>query len=110
MIKGITVTLYKRTAGDPDEFNNATYTETAVSVGNVLVTPATADEMIDSTNLEGKKIIYELSIPKEDTNAWENCRVTIRGEDYIVIGPVYQYIEANVPLLWNKKVKVGRYE
>ena len=110
MIKGITVTLYERTAGEPDEFNNLTYTETAASVSNVLVTPVTADEMLDSSDLEGTKLVYELSIPKGDTHSWENCRVTIYGEDFLVVGPVYQYIEANVPLLWNKKVKVGRYE
>lgn len=110
MIKGITVTLYERTAGDPDDFNNPTYTETAVDVANVLVTRVSDAEMLNSANLEGKKLIYELSIPKGDTHSWENCRVTFFGEDFLVIGPVYQYIEANIPLLWNKKVKVGRYE
>ena len=110
MIKGITVTLYERTAGDPDAFNDATYTESAVTVNNVLVTPVDSAEVVSSTTLEGKKAVYELCLPKGDTHEWENCRVSFFGEDWIAFGLNREYIEANVPLSWNKKVKVARYE
>lgn len=110
MIKGITVTLYERTQTGTDSMNNPVYEETAVEVKNVLVSRVSAEEMTSSTTLEGKRAIYELCLPKGDSHDWENCRVTIWGEDFIVIGPEYQYIEGNVPLSWNKKVKVGRYE
>lgn len=110
MIRGITVTLYQKTEGDPDEFNNPTYTEEAVAVSNVLVAPATSQEMLDTTNLYGKKAIYTMAIPKGDTHTWEDSRVSFFGEDWHVFGVPLEGIECDIPLAWNKKVTVERYE
>ena len=110
MIKGITVTLYERTKSGSDAFNDAIYTETAVEVSNVLVTPVDSTEVVSSLTLEGKKAVYELCLPKWDTHEWENCRVSFFGKDWIAFGLTREYIEANVPLSWNRKVKVARYE
>lgn len=110
MIKGITVILYERTQSGVNELNDAVYTEIPVTVNNVLVTPVDSTEIVNSITLEGKKAVYELCLPKGDAHEWENCRVSFFGEDWIAFGLTREYIEANVPLSWNRKVKVARYE
>lgn len=110
MIKGITVTLYERTQSGVDSLNNPVYTEVPVQVDNVLVTPTNTDEMTSNTSLEGRKIEYELCLPKGDNHSWENCKVSFWGECFIVIGIGREYIEENIPLSWNRKIKVARYE
>jgi hypothetical protein len=110
MIKGITVILYERKQIGVDELNDAVYTETPVPVKNVLVLPVDTKEIVNSVTLEGKKAVYELCLPKGDAHEWENCRVSFYGEDWIAFGLPREYIEANVPLSWNRKVKVARYE
>ena len=111
-MKGITVTLYERTAGDPDAFNRPTYTETAVQVSNVLVSPATqgGEEVLDALDLTGRRATYTLAIPKGDTHTWEGNRVEFFGESWNVIGMPTQGIEDLIPLAWNKKVQVERIE
>lgn len=109
MIKGITVTLYERVQTGVDAFNAPVYAETPVQVRNVLVTPATMEDVIASTQLYGKRLEYTLSIPKGDTHQWEDARIDFMGQSFHSFTPVEEYIEANVPLLWNRKVKVERY-
>lgn len=109
MIKGITVTLHERTQEGVDSLNNPIYAENPVEVKNVLVAPAESDEITDATSLEGKMAVYELCIPKGDTHHWENSRVSFYGEDWQTFGYVREWIQGNVPLSWNKKVKVARY-
>lgn len=109
MIKGVTVILYEKTQTGVDGFNRPVYTETPAEVDNVLVTPASSDDIINELSLTGKKLVYELSIPKDDEHVWEDRRVTIWGEDYHVFDFSRQWIEANVPLSWNAKAKVERY-
>lgn len=111
-MKGIAVTLYERTAGQPDAFNRPTYTETAKTVYNVLVSPATqgGEEVIDALDLTGRKAVYTLAIPKGDTNTWEGNRVEFFGESWQVIGMPTEGIEDLIPLSWNKKVQVERIE
>lgn len=110
MIKGITVTLYKRTQTGTDEFNAPIYTETAIDVDNVLVAPATMQEVLDTHNLYGRKAVYTIAIPKGDTNNWDNAKVRFFGEDWRVFGIGQKGIDANIPLNWNEKRTVERYE
>lgn len=112
-IKGITVTLYEpvgSTGTEYDPFGAPIYNESPVSVNNVVVAPATSQEIIDSINLYGRKAVYTLAVPKGDTHNWENRRVTIKGVDYRVFGIPLEGIECDIPLDWNKKVTVERYE
>lgn len=109
-MKTITVTLYEKTETGKDAFNKATYTEKAVEVSGVLYAPSTAQEITDAINLYGKKAIYTLGIPKGDTHNWENCRVSFGGKDWHVFGIPLEGIDENIPLAWNKKVTVERYE
>ena len=110
-MKGITITLWDRTKTGVDELNNPVYTETSVSVDNVLVAPVNSTEVLDTYNLTGRKAVYQLAIPKGDTNDWTaGKKVSFFGEDWRIIEIAEEGIEALIPLQWNKKVRVERYE
>lgn len=109
-IKGIEVTLYEQTnTGETDPFGKPIVTETAVTVDNVLVYPASTQEILDTVNLYGKKAVYTLAIPKGDTHDWENSKVSFFGEYWQTFGFATEGIEDNIPLSWNKKISVERY-
>lgn len=110
MIKGITVTLYEKTQTGVDDFGAPIYEETAVGVQNVLVGEPNGEDIISTDQLEGKKWVYTLAIPKGDTHDWRDKRVDFFGQSFKTFGAPTQGIEANIPLKWNTKVKVERYE
>ena len=110
MINGITVTLYEKTQTGADPFNNPVFADVPVNVDNVLVYPTEDKDVVDTLQLYGKKAVYEICIPKGDTHTWEDCRVDFFGESFRVFGAGKEYIDSNVPLNWNKKYKVERYE
>ena len=107
---GITVKLYERTQTGTDPVNRPIYTETPTNVDNVLVGHPDDEEVLSTLNLTGRKVIYVLAIPKGDTHNWENCTVEFWGMKFRTIGMPTQGIEKLIPLFWNKKVKVERYE
>lgn len=108
---GITITLYDRTQTGMDALNHPIYTETPVSVDNVLVAPLSDNEVIETFNLTGRKAIYQMGIPKGDTHEWTaGKRVNFFGKDYRIIGEPTEGIDNLIPLCWNLKVKVERYE
>lgn len=110
MIKGIDVVLYERVkTGETDAFGREIYTETPVTVENVLVAPASSTDVVASTQLYGKKAVYTLAIPKGDAHTWENCRVDFFGQSWRCFGFTYAGIDQNIPLAWNAKVQVERY-
>ena len=111
-MRGITVTLLQRTQTGTDAFNRPIYSETETEVDNVLVAPTQTggDEILSSLDLTGRRAVYDLAIPKGDTNDWEGNRVRFFGETWQVIGIPTQGIEALIPLYWNKKVQVERIE
>lgn len=109
-IKGITVTLYEETQSGTDGFGRPIYTETAVAVDNVLVAPASTSETLDTVNLTGKKAVYTLGIPKGDTHNWKDKKVEFFGETFRTFGEPLKGIEEMIPLEWNTKIQVERYE
>lgn len=109
LIKGITVTLYEKTQSGEDAFKHPTYEETAVEVENVLAMPMSADDIVADLQLYGKKAVYELSIPKDDPHIWEDRTVEFFGQKWKTFGFCQQYITGNVPLDWDRKIKVERY-
>lgn len=110
MIRGITVTLYEKKETGKDAFEHPIYAETPVEVRNVLVAPAKTTEILDTLNLIGKKAVYNIAIPKGDTHEWKDNRVDFFGEKWRVIGLPQRGIEENIPLDWNEKWMVERYE
>lgn len=110
MISGITVKLINLVEVGKDDFNHPIYQESEKLVDNVLVSPSSQNEIIESYNLYGKKSIYTLAIPKGDTNHWEDAYVEFFGERFHVYTPLTKGIEALIPLCWNAKVMVERYQ
>ncbi len=109
MLKGIKVILFSKEEIGKDEFNAPIYEEKRIEVDNVLVAPSTSDDIINSMNLYGKKVIYNLAIPKGDRNNWENAEVEFFNQRFKTFGYPTQGIDEMIPLNWNKKVMVERY-
>ena len=109
LIKGVPVTLYQRTEAGRDALGETLYTETPVTIPNVLVTPASAEAVVSELQLSGHRLAYELCLPKGDDHTWENCRVDFFGQQFRVYAPPQEYLESQLPLDWNRKVKVERY-
>lgn len=110
ILKGIPIKLIKKIKSDEDPFGNPIYTETEITVDNVLIAPVSGDDVINQLNLTGRKAVYQLAIPKGDTNTWENQEVRFFGERWRVFGIPIQGIDHLIPLDWNLKVMVERYE
>src|SRR5690625_3286716 len=110
MIKGITVTLITKQQVGTDPFDQPIVKDVEIEVDNVLVSPTSTDDIVNQLNIDGKKAVYTLAIPKGDTNEWEDAEVLFFGKKWRVFGMVTQGIEHLIPLEWNKKVKVERYE
>ena len=109
LIRGIDVTIYKKTLTGENTFGEPIYTETAEVVKNVLVGSPTEEEILSDFNLTGRRAVYVLGIPKGDTHDWENVKVsfTIGGQSVTckTIGMPILGIEDLIPLDWNKKVR-----
>lgn len=110
MIKGIPVVLINKVQTGTDDFDRPVYTEERTTVDNVLVSPTESQDVVSQLNLTGKKAVYTLGIPKGDTNHWEDQDVEFFGERFHVFTVVTKGIESMIPLDWNGKVMVERYE
>ena len=110
MLKGVTVVLYDKVKVGEDGFQQPIYDEVAINVGNVLISPTSSTDIVDNLSLYGKKAIFTLAIPKGDTNIWEDRVVEFFGKRWRTFGFVTEGIENLIPLDWNKKVMVERYE
>lgn len=110
-MRGITVTLYERTQTGTDPLNHPIYEDVPVAVDNVLVAPSSSVEVTDQNNLDGRRSDYTLAIPKGDTHKWTaGKKVGFFGEEWRIIEIPEEGIEWLIPLSWNKKVQVERYE
>lgn len=109
-IKGVPVTLYEKTQTGTDENGMPVYTETPVTVDNVLIGEPSTDDILSEHNLTGKRVAYVLGIPKGDSHEWANRTVEFFGQRFHTVGVPTQGIDELIPLDWNKKVKVEAYE
>lgn len=110
LIKGITITLIDKVQSGQDPFGVPIYKDTEVSVENVLVSPTSSDDIVNELSLHGKKAVYTLAIPKGDNHNWEDREVIFFGKKWRTFGFVTQGIDDLIPLDWNGKVMVERYE
>lgn len=108
-IRGIPVILFDRVQTGTDDFHAPVYSENPVTVENVLVCPVSTQDIITDFQLYGKRAEYELCIPKEDTHTWEDRVVEFFGQKWHTFGIPQQWQESQLPLAWNKRVKVERY-
>ena len=95
MIRGIDVILYRKQQTGEDAFGAPVFNEVSETVHNVLIGEPTAEELVNELQLYGKRLAYTLALPKGDAHDWHD---------------VTEGIEAMIPLQWNKKVKVERYD
>lgn len=109
-IHGITITLYDKVQTGVDPFNRPVFEDVPVTVDNVLIGEPTSQEVTDILNLTGKRAAYTLAIPKGDTHTWTDRAVEFFGERFRVIGKPVGGQEELIPLDWNKKAMVERYE
>lgn len=109
-MRGITITLHNKVQTGTDEFNAPIYADQDVTVDNVLVGEPSGDEIVQDLNLYGKRLAFVLAIPKGDEHDWTDVEVSFFGQKFRTYGEPTQGIEHLIPLSWNKKVKVERYE
>lgn len=110
MFKTTSVILFTKEKTGIDAFNKPVYTEIAVTVDGVLVGEPTTEEINEVTQVHGKHLAYVIALPKGDDHDWCDKTVEVFGQKFRTIGEPTQGIEANIPLKWNKKVKVAVYE
>lgn len=109
-IKGIAVVLVTKKEVGKDDFKKPIYEDVEINVENVLVSPTSTDDIVNHLELTGKKAVYTLGIPKGDENQWEDVEVLFFGQRWRTFGMPLEGIEDMIPLDWNKKVMVERYE
>ena len=112
-MKTVSVILVKKTAGQPDPFGQATYTTEEIQVDGVLVGEPSTNDITNAMTMHGAKLAYTLAIPKGDTNDWTDTIVKLTGPfagTYHTVGIGTAGIEENIPLRWNRKVHLERYE
>lgn len=110
MLEGITIKLQVVNEKGYDPFNVPVYEESYIDVHNVIVSPNLNDDIVTQTDLEGKKEVYILGIPKGDENEWEDKKVMFFGHTYKTFGTPIRGIENMVPGPWHLKVMCERYE
>ena len=110
-LKGITVKISVKTPVGKDAFNREIFEDTMEAVENVLVAPLSqsSEEILNELSMNGKKVRYQLAIPKGDTHSWEDKTVEFFGEKWKTVGFSTVGIEDLIPLDWNRKVVVERY-
>lgn len=106
MIKGTSVVLFTTIPGDKDPFGRTEYRTEPVEVENVLISPTSESEILDTLNLTGRRAIYTLGIPKNDTHDWVDKDVEFWGQRFHTIGMPISGMDKLVPLDWNMKVRV----
>lgn len=109
-IKGITIKLAVKEQIKTDEFNRPIYESKLIDIENVIVTPINSLDVSNELNVFGKTIAYELCIPKGDKNNWVDTYVEFFDQRFLTVGHPEEFIESMLPLSWNKKVRVERYD
>lgn len=108
-LKGTTVTLIKMTKTSEDPFGAPIYQEERKEIRNVLIAPASQEEIKNRLDWYGEKVVYTLAIPKGDTNDFEDQALEFFGKRWKVVGIPEEGIEELIPMAWHKKVTVARY-
>lgn len=109
-IKGITIKLIEETKVGEDQLGNPIYESKEVDVENVLVSPTSTEDVVNTLSLTGKKAVYTLAIPKKDNHVWKDREVIFFNNHWKTVGIPIEGIDYLIPLDWNKKVTVERYE
>ncbi|NQI84088.1 hypothetical protein HO589_01825 [Streptococcus suis] len=109
LIKGIPVVLIDKQVIGKDSFGHPKTADVEIVVDNVLIAPATTEDITNQIDLTGKKIVYTLAIPKADNHNWTDVEVRFFGKRWRTVGEPLEGLDHLIPLEWNKKVQVERY-
>lgn len=107
------VKLYQTTQTGTDDFGAPIYTEEPVTVDNVLVGSPTSTEVQDILNLTGKKVVYMLGIPKNDSNDWTDKKVELPAPFSGIFHTIrfeITGIQDLIPMDWGRNIPVERYD
>jgi len=127
MIRGTSITVVHRTMTGRDDMGEPVFTTWRDTVGNVLITPSSTDEMDESNRMFGVTCDLTLHFPKSYTASLEGCTVilpppygdavpttttTTTGQGteraYRVLGDPKPYMPDNTPTPWNRNAMVVR--
>ena len=109
LIAGEAVTVRTPTIGY-DEHMEVVESWSARPVENVVVTPGTTSDVLDSTRPDGTRVAFTLGFPKTFTASLRGCRCVVRGIECAVIGDPQLYTADNVPGAWNYTAEVERVD
>lgn len=109
-MQGIDIIRYNKTQTGEDGFGAPIYSEAPEVVHNVLIGEPATEDIVNDLQLYGKRLAYTLALPKGDSHDWDNVTVEFFGQKFRTYGAVTEGIEAMIPLKWNRKVKVERFE
>ena len=109
-MQGIDIVRYNKAQTGVDGFGAPIYSESPEVVHNVLVGEPATEDIVNDLQLYGKRLAYTLALPKGDDHDWDNVTVEFFNQKFRTYGAVTEGIEAMIPLRWNRKVKVERYE
>lgn len=112
-MKTVSVILTEKTQSGTDAFNQAVYTTEEKTVSGVLVGEPSTNDITNAFTTYGAKLVYTLAVPKGDSHNWEDTTVILPepfAGTYHTVGIPTAGIEENIPLRWNKKVQLERYE
>lgn len=107
--------LAVKTQTSTDGFGAPVYTTDFVDVENVLIGEPTSEEIIQATDLYGKRIRFMLGIPKGDAHDWTDTEVrwtdaygtahTLHTFGFPIVG-----VEHLIPTPWHMKVRCEEIE
>lgn len=109
-IRGIQITLIDKRPAGKNPFGEVIYEDVEIPVDNVLVVPAENEDVRSAMDLYGKRAAYTLGIPKGDTHDWEDVEVRFFGARWRTFGISTMGIDHLIPMDWNRKVLVERYD
>jgi len=110
LLEGETVVVIQRAEVGRGAGNTPIYTTVEETVDNVLISPASTDDVIESNRPDGTELVWNLDFPKTFTGPLRGCRVRVRGEEFHVVGDPRPYLPTLTPGQWNRPVKVERRE
>lgn len=105
LIKGETVTVRTPTISYDEHMEEVEAWE-ETTVPNVVVTPGSTSNVIESARPDGTRVEFTLGFPKSFTAPLRGCRVVVRGTEYAVIGDPQPLTPDNTPGPWNYTAEV----
>lgn len=107
-MRGVDVKVARRIMVGRDEMGEPVFETCTETVRNVLWHESSTDEMDESNRMFGITCDLSLDFPKTYQDSLEGCTVTVRGQDYRVLGDPKGLMPENTPTPWCRKVMAVR--